>query len=254
MKAILPAAGYATRLQPLTLNTPKALLQVGPKKMVEHVIHALETIDDIDEIHIVTNEKFYQNFVEWNSNFKSSKTIILHNDGTKSNEDRLGTLGDIHFVLEQADIKDDCIIINADNLFEFSLKDMCAFFKEKKGPSVAVLDLEDPSLLANKFGTILSDENGRIIDFEEKPAQPKSSLAATGVYMYTADCMDRLRALAGNPENKAFCDKSGHFIQHLMDFKPVYAYAFKEKWYDVGSHDDLREAHKRYGGGTEYDE
>lgn len=254
MKAIIPAAGYATRLYPLTKSTPKPLLKVGQKRMLEHVINKLEHVKELDEIHIVTNNRFYHAFDGWMSGFRSRKKLYLHNDGTNSNDDRLGTMGDIHYVLEKAAINDDVIIINADNLFEFSLEEMVKLFHKNRQPVVAFRDMGDPAKLARKFGVGLIDETSRIIDFEEKPRSPKSSLASTGVYIFTAHCMDKLRRLINeNPGDRSLCDKSGHFIQHLMLHKPIYAFTFDEMWYDIGGFDELREAHKLLGGGNEYD-
>lgn len=241
MKAIILAAGYATRLYPLTLNTPKPLIEVGKKKMVEHIIHKLEELDAVDEIHIVTNDKFYSNFKEWRKTFPSTCNIIIHNDKTKTNEDRLGAMGDVHFVMQSAKIDDDVIIIGGDNLFDFSLTGMYSLFKATKGPVVAARDLGDPVLLAKKFGTIEMDEQNKIISFEEKPEKPKSSLASTCVYMYTQEDM---RELERHVKKEGIPDNTGDFVKHLMSVTQVYAYPFNEHWYDIGSHEQLDEARK----------
>jgi glucose-1-phosphate thymidylyltransferase len=245
MKAIILAAGYATRLYPLTLDTPKPLLEVGKKKMVEHIIHKLEELDDVDEIHIVTNDKFYRNFVEWRRGFPSTRNITIHNDGTKTNEDRLGAVGDVHFVMQHAKIDDDVIIVGGDNLFDFSLRGMHSLFKAKKGPVVAARELGDPALLAEKFGTIEVDRSNRIISFEEKPEKPKSSLASTCVYMYTQEDM---RELDRHVKKEGIPDNTGDFVKHLMTVRAVYAYPFEEHWYDIGSHEQLEEARRIFSG------
>ncbi|MBW2971727.1 nucleotidyltransferase family protein [Candidatus Woesearchaeota archaeon] len=244
MKAIILAAGYATRLYPLTLNTPKPLLEVGKKKMVEHIIHKLEEIDEIDEIHIVTNEKYYNNFVEWRKSFPCTRNIRVHNDGTKNNDDRLGALGDLHFTIQKGNIDDDVIVVGGDNLFDFSLLGMVSLFRAKKAPVVAARDLGDRSLLAKKFGTIEPDKNNKILTFEEKPEEPKSSLAATAIYLYTAEDISELEKMkaAGNMP-----DNSGEFIVHLMKMKDTYCYPFSEHWYDVGGHEQLEEAREIFG-------
>ncbi|MBW2968117.1 nucleotidyltransferase family protein [Candidatus Woesearchaeota archaeon] len=239
MKAVILAAGYATRLYPLTLNTPKPLLEVGKKRMVEHIIHKLEEIDELDEIHVVTNDKFYKNFLEWRREFPSRVNIFIHNDGTLTNEDRLGALGDLHFAIDKGGIDDDVIVVGGDNLFDFSLLGMVSLFRAKKAPVVAARDLGDKSLLAKKFGTIEPDADNKILTFEEKPEEPKSSLAATAIYLYTADDIKELEKMkaAGN-----IPDNSGEFIAHLMKLKDTYCYPFSEHWYDVGGHEQLEEA------------
>lgn len=239
MKAIILAAGYATRLYPLTLNTPKPLIEVGKKKMVEHIIHKLEEMEALDEIHIVTNDKFYTNFVEWRKTFPSTVNIFVHNDGTKTNDDRLGAIGDVHFVVENAKIDDDVVIIGGDNLFDFSLMGMYSLFNSKKGPVVAARDLGDPAKLAKKFGTMEIDSSNKVMSFEEKPEKPKSSLAATCVYMYTKEDVQELE---NHIKNVGMPDNTGDFVKHLMTVKDVFAYPFEEHWYDIGSHEQLEEA------------
>lgn len=239
MKAVILAAGYATRLYPLTLNTPKPLLEVGKKRMVEHIIHKLEEIEELDEIHIVTNDKFYSNFTDWRKEFPSRVNIFIHNDRTLTNEDRLGALGDLHFAIDKGRIDDDVIVVGGDNLFDFSLLGMVSLFRAKKAPVVAARDLGDKALLAKKFGTIEPDAENKILTFEEKPEQPKSSLAATAIYLYTAQDvkeLERMKAAGKLPDN------SGEFIAHLMKQKDTYCYPFSEHWYDVGGHEQLEEA------------
>jgi glucose-1-phosphate thymidylyltransferase len=244
MKAIILAAGYATRLYPLTLNTPKPLLEVGNKKMVEHIITKLEELPELEEIHIITNDKFYTHFIKWRREYPSTINIFIHNDNTKTNEDRLGAMGDVHFLLHKTRMHDDVVIVGGDNLFDFSLVGMYSLFKAKNAPVVAARDLGDPAKLAKKFGTIEIDKGNRIISFEEKPEKPKSSLASTCVYMYKKDDMKELEdhvKKAGIPDN------TGDFVKHLMSKRDVYAYPFEETWYDIGSFEQLEEARKIFG-------
>ena len=135
MDAIILAAGYATRLYPLTENTPKPLLKVAGKLMIEHIIKKLEELEIINEIYIVTNNKFEQKFLEWLHNFDAKKPIEIINDGTKSNEDRLGALGDIYYVTDTKKIDKDIVVIAGDNLFEFPLLDVINLFKKRNSSS-----------------------------------------------------------------------------------------------------------------------
>ncbi|MBT4541190.1 nucleotidyltransferase family protein [Candidatus Woesearchaeota archaeon] len=248
MKCLILAAGYSTRLYPLTENTAKQFLKIGNKYMVEHILDSIKHIEDIDEVIIISNNKFYKDFENWLENFKVSnnrfnKPIKLINNGTNSNEERLGAVGDMHFAISSQNIDEEVLIIGGDNLFETDLKNMIEIFKKNQAPVVAARDLGDPNKLANKFGTIEVDENNKIIDFEEKPAQPKSSLAATCIYLYTKEDIEELEKCI--KENKK-PDNTGDFLNHLVNKKTVYCYHFNEPWYDIGSHEELKEVQEKY--------
>ncbi len=185
MKAIILAAGYGTRLYPLTLNKPKPLLEVAGKPIIEHIINKIEEVEEIDKVFIVTNAKFYKNFKEWCERFKSEKKIKIINDKTKSNEDRLGSLGDINFVIEKEKIKEDALIIAGDNFFHFSLKEFLESLRRPDKSAVVLYDVKDREL-AKQYGIVGVNEENRMMEFQEKPAEPKSTLASTGVYFYPA--------------------------------------------------------------------
>jgi len=245
MKALILAAGYATRLYPLTENMPKSLLNVGEKKMVEHIIHKIEEVEEIDEIVIISNNKYYQQFVDWKKDYKCDKPIVLINNNTNTNEERLGAVGDMHFAVKQANIDDDLLVVGGDNLFEFSLLSIMNLFRDKKAPVVAARDLGDPAKLAKKFGTIEIDDNMKIIGFEEKPETPKSALASTCIYLYTREDIMELEHMiqAGN-----IPDNPGDFLNHILGKKHVFCYTFSEKWFDIGSHEQLKEVNELFGG------
>ena len=152
MKTLILAAGYATRLYPLTENTPKPLLEVGNKKILEHIFAKLESVKGVSEVYIVTNHKFYPAFTDWAAGFKSPFKINILNDGTLSNEDRLGAVGDIHFTVQQEKINDDLLVIAGDNLFGFSLNDFSDFFKSKNSSVVAFHDLKNVEKVKSKYG------------------------------------------------------------------------------------------------------
>jgi len=244
MKAIILAAGYATRLYPITLDIPKPLIMVGEKLMVEHILSKIEEVDEVSDVFIITNDKFYQKFVEWSKDFKYSKPLKILNDGTKSNEDRLGAIGDIHFVVEKEKINDDLMVIAGDNLFEFSLADLTEFFKNKNASVVAVYDLVEKEKLAKKFGVVELDENSRVIGFEEKPEHPKTSLTSTACYIFTKKGLGLLERCIR--ENKK-PDNLGDFIKWLSEREHMYGFVFKERWFDIGGHEQLEEVRKIYG-------
>ncbi|MBI2142645.1 nucleotidyltransferase family protein, partial [Candidatus Woesearchaeota archaeon] len=177
MKALILAAGYGTRLYPLTTLTSKSLLRISGKPLVEHILMRIEEVPGIDEVLIVTNNRFFPDFRNWLNSYKAGVKVRLINDRTSSNEDRLGAVGDIHFVVSSEGIDDGLLVIAGDNLFEFSLPSMHRFFRGKMASVVALHDLKDPGMAAGKFGIAEVDGDLRIVGFEEKPSSPKSSLA-----------------------------------------------------------------------------
>lgn len=242
MKALILAAGYGTRLYPLTLNHPKPLLKVGSKLMIEHIVDKINEIKGIDEIFVITNDKFYKNFNDWSIKFTGTdKKITILNDRTQSNEDRLGAVGDIYFAIKEKKIDDSFLVIGGDNLFEFSLKSLVSFSKEKNASIIAVRDLQEKQKLAKKFGVVEVDENDKIVSFEEKPENPKSTLASTCCYLFTRQDIHEFEKCI---EEHKKPDNTGDFIKYLAEKKPVYAFTFTEKWFDIGSHEQLKEVNE----------
>jgi len=232
MKALILAAGYATRLRPLTDAIPKQLLPVGGRPMVDWILDRIEETS-ADEVHLVTNARFAADFGRW----AEDKDVVVHNDGTTSNEDRLGAIGDIRFV----GLDDDLLVIAGDNLFDYSLADYEAYWREREGSCIAVLDVGDREL-AKKYGIVDVDEDDRVIGFVEKPTDPPTTLCATATYLYTRE---HARLIAtylaeGNPP-----DQPGNYIAWLHRLAPVYAYRFEGEWYDIGDRDQLLEADNR---------
>ena len=238
MKCILLAAGYATRLYPLTLDMPKPLLPIAGKPMVEHILDKIENVDDIDEVLIVTNNKFFDHFRNWKRKYSFSKPVKIINDNTNSDEDKLGAVGDIGFAIENEKIEGDIFIVGGDNLFEFDLRKLFDFFKEKKASVIALYDVKDKSIAAGKYGVVEIDENNKAVDLEEKPKEPKTTLASTACYILTEDDTEELRKFL----NKEKGDNIGDFLRTLIKLKDVYGLVFKEKWFDIGSKEQLKEA------------
>ena len=238
MKAIALAAGYATRLYPLTLNTPKPLLKIAGKPMIEYILDKLYEIPSLDEIFIITNDKFFDKFNNWINNYKSNISIEIINDKTNSNEDRIGAIGDIDLVIKREKINDELIIVAGDNLFEFSLKEFVDFSKDN--PIVASHDINNIDL-AKQYGILSVDDKYKITNFEEKPEKPKSTLAATCIYFLPSDIVKMIDEYIqkGNPT-----DKPGHFIQWLYKETEVYSFVTKERWFDIGSKEQLEEVRK----------
>ncbi|MEK6822521.1 MAG: nucleotidyltransferase family protein [Nanoarchaeota archaeon] len=243
MKAIILAAGYATRLYPLTLNQPKPLLPVGGKPLIDHIVEKINKVADVDTIYVVTNDKFTPHFMEWSVGTTSKAPIIIVNDKTTTNEGRLGAVGDINFVVTQARIDDDIMVIAGDNLFEFDLRDMVRSFYLSKATTVAVFDVVDKQKAAGKLGVVETNETGRIVGFEEKPAQPKTSLAATACYLFARRDVAFMKQRLAVGER---LDNSGDLIKLLSTERSVFAFSFSGSWYDIGSHDQYNEVNERF--------
>ena len=167
MHAIILAAGYATRLYPLTKDTPKPLLKVADRAIIEHIIRKVEEINGIDGIYIVTNGKFAAHFSEWLENFDAKIPVGIINDGTGSNDDRLGALGDVHFAITNKNIDDDVIVIAGDNLFELSLIDVSNFFRKRKSNVIVLHDVKDIEL-AKHYGIVEINHNNLFVNFFDK--------------------------------------------------------------------------------------
>ncbi len=229
MKALILAAGYATRLRPLTDSVPKQLLPVGGRPMVDWILDKLRETD-AGAVHLVTNHRFAADFEQW-----APDDVQVHDDGTVSNDDRLGAIGDIRFV----GIDDDLLAVAGDNLFDFSLRDFERFWRERPGSScVAVHDVGDREL-AKKYGVVDVDSDGRITGFVEKPDDPPSTLAATATYLFLRDHVRLIDAYLaeGNPS-----DQPGNYVAWLHQREPVYAFRLEGAWWDIGDRAQLLEA------------
>ena len=241
MDAIILAAGYATRLYPLTENTTKPLLNIAGKPIIEHIIRKLEQISLINKIYIVTNDKFEQHFRKWLGNFSAEKPIEIINDGTKSNDDRLGALGDVHYVINSKNLANDILIVAGDNLFELSLLEVVNFFRKRKSNVIVLNDVNDFEL-AKHYG-VVEVSNDVVVSFEEKPISPKSTLASTGIYLFPKKTISLIRKYIAQGNNP---DKTGSFIEWLHKRDVIHSYITDKKWYDIGSIEQLERADKEY--------
>ncbi|HEV8460084.1 MAG TPA: nucleotidyltransferase family protein [Gaiellaceae bacterium] len=233
MKAIILAAGYATRLRPLTETWAKELLPVGGRPILDWIAEAIDTVNEVDEIHIVTNARKVEGFLAW---AEGRAGVVVHNDGTSSNDDRLGAIGDMQFVIDQAGLDDHLLVIAGDNLFEFSLADFVAYW-QTKGVASAVAVRDVGSLeLASQYGIVALDADGRILDFEEKPADPPSTLAATATYLYHRE---HARLIRPYLDGEHGADQPGRLVGWLQRHQPVYGWQFDDTWYDIGNHEQL---------------
>jgi glucose-1-phosphate thymidylyltransferase len=244
MKAIILAAGYATRLSPLTDTVAKPLLPVGGRPMIEEICDRVDDVPEVDELHVVTNARFAGSFETWAAAREGRLRPVVHDDGTRSNDDRLGAIGDIRFTIAEAGLAgEDLLVVAGDNLFEFRLQGLVEYWHELSQPASAVAVYRCGSLeLASKYGVVELDELGAILSFEEKPAHPRSDLVATATYLYHRDHAARIDEYlaAGNSP-----DQPGKLVAWLQERVSVYGFGFGGTWQDIGDAEQLLTADNR---------
>jgi glucose-1-phosphate thymidylyltransferase len=246
MNVIILAAGYATRLYPLTLTQPKPLLPVAGKPMIEYVLDNLAPIAGIERVYVATNAKFAGHFQAWSERYVKGQPqfhFTIVNDGSTDDTNKLGAIGDIHFVLQQHHLQDATIVVAGDNLFDRPLGDFGRFCREKDAPVVAVYDVKDLEE-AKKYNSITLAPDGRITFFEEKPKSPGNTLCAIALYYYPRAALDLIRQYVAEGNNP---DQPGRLIQWLYPRVPVYTWTVPGLWYDIGSKETLEEANKIFG-------
>ena len=233
MKAIILAAGYATRLYPLTEHMPKALLTVCGRPILERLFDAFASEKEIDEIHIVSNAKFYQQLSDWAEHIQSKylQKIIVWNDGTTSNDNRLGAIGDIMYVLEKAHIDDDLFVAASDNLLSEPLTDYFADFRQHGCDLLLAGKLDDPEE-RKRYAILELDETNRVIGLEEKPSHPKSDIAAYAEYIYARETLPLFKTYIDEDNNP---DSPGHFPEWLYKKKEIRAFLYGGECVDIGT-------------------
>jgi glucose-1-phosphate thymidylyltransferase len=238
VKALVLAAGYATRLRPLTDDRAKPLLPVGGRPIVDWILDRIAEVEDVDEVHLVTNARYAPDFQRW-----ARGRVRVHDDGTTSNETRLGAVGDIAFVADRERWeREDLLVIAGDNLFDFSLPDYVGFWRGKDGSAIAVYEQPNRELVS-QYSVVELDRDDRVVGFEEKPEKPESNLTAIATYIYHRAHLALLRAYLAEGNSP---DQPGHFIAWLYSRAPVYGYRFAGEWLDIGDRTQLLEADNRY--------
>jgi glucose-1-phosphate thymidylyltransferase len=248
MKVIILAAGYATRLYPLTLTQPKPLLPVAGKPMIDYVLDNLAPIGGIDRIYVVTNAKFAGHFQRWADGHRAASSQLnftIVNDGSTDDTNKLGAIGDIHFVLKTQAVEDDIIVVAGDNLFSEKLSDFGRLCREKQAPVLAVYDVGNLEEI-KKYNAISLDGDGRITFFEEKPKQPTSTLTGIALYYYPRAALALIKQYIAEGNNP---DQPGRLIQWLYTRRPVYTWKVPGLWYDIDSKETLEEANRIFAKG-----
>jgi glucose-1-phosphate thymidylyltransferase len=244
MKAIILAAGYATRLYPLTKDFPKPLLKLKDKPIINFIIEKAESLDAINEIIIVTNSKFISHFKKWAKGLKINKKLTLVDDLTKSLEDRRGAVGDMAFTIEKKRIKDDLLVIGGDNLFDYNLAKFFSFARENKDkPVIGAYNIKVGEK-AKHYGVIKTNKQMRIVDFQEKPDKPKSTYVAMCLYYFPKESVNLIREYVKGGKHRL--DATGLYIDWLSKRTAVYAFVFEGKWFDIGDHRFYNEAKEKF--------
>lgn len=242
MKNIVIAAGYATRLYPLTENFPKPLLKVGERNILERLLDDIDPLPEVDEHVIVTNHKFAPIFEEWLKTTNYTKPITIIDDGTSTNETRLGAVRDLLLAIDKRNIDDDIMVIAADNILEFSLKGFVDFFKEK-GTSVIMCHHEPELKKLQRTGVIAVDGDMKVLEMQEKPEVPVSNWAVPPFYIYSRRDLPLIKDCL---ENGCGFDAPGNLAHYLADASTLHAWKMPAPRFDIGSMDSYKEAQEKY--------
>ena len=239
MKAIVLAAGYATRLYPLTLDTPKPLLEVGGRPILERLLGQLEEIRALERVYVVTNAKFAPHFRDFVAGWAGRLDLEVVDDGTESDETKLGAIRDLDLVIRERNLDDDLLVAAGDSIFEGAqLEEFGQLGLEKQAPVEAVYDVGDLEAV-RRYSVITADVDGRVVAFEEKPDEPQSTLAGIALYFYPRSSLPligRYLAEGNNP------DQPGRLVEWMHTRTPVYVWPVPGRWYDIGSPETLEQA------------
>lgn len=244
MRVLILAAGYATRLYPLTRDKPKCLLSVGGKTILDALCEKVSGVRAADEIVVVTNAKFFDQLNRWSGARPAGPPTRVISDGTVSNQTRLGAIGDLALAVRESQPPSDILMLAGDNLFDEELTGFVDFALSKKDAvTVGVYDIGDPARAAGKYGVIRLDDSRRVLGLDEKPEAPQSSLIGTGVYYFPERTLKFIpEYLAGDSAR----DAPGYFIRWLLDRVKVFGFIFCGTWYDIGDLKALQEANRLF--------
>lgn len=242
MKCFILAAGYATRLYPLTENFPKPLLQVGDKTILDWLVDDIDSAGFVDEYVVISNHKFAHHFDAWAKTKKQKITVL--DDGTESNETRLGAVKDIQFAIETLKVQSDILVIAGDNVLDFSLTKFINYASEK-GTSCIMRYFEGKTEKLTKCGVVTIDENDKVLQMEEKPAQPKSNWCCPPFYYYTKEDAS---LVAKGIEKGCGVDAPGSYVAWLCTQTAVHAMEMPGSRYDIGNLESYEKVKKEYKG------
>jgi glucose-1-phosphate thymidylyltransferase len=245
MNVLILAAGYATRLYPLTLKKAKPLLEVAGKPMIEWVLDHLAPVEGIETVYVVTNNKFAADFQVWADGYQQRQPkwkLKIINDGSTDDSDKLGAIGDINLVLTRENLgSDDLLVVAGDNLFSEPLTEFVAAARGSEA-TLATYDVGDLEAI-RKYSAITLDQDGVLTSFEEKPAEPKSTLTGIALYYFSRETIPMFTTYLAAGNNP---DQPGRFIQWLYPRKRVRTHQIQGTWFDIGSKETLEEANELF--------
>lgn len=242
MKNIVIAAGYATRLGELTKNFPKPLLKIGENTILGRMLDDVDKIPEIDEHIIITNHKFAGIFEKWASKQSYKKPVTIVDDGTETNDTRLGAVCDLLFAMDKLKIDDDMLVVAADNILFFSFQEFVDFAKAK-GTS-CIMCHEQPSIeKLQRTGVIVLNDNDKVLNMEEKPKEPKSHWAVPPFYIYLKKDLDKVRH---SVENGCGKDAPGNLAHYMVEQVEMHAWKMTAGRFDIGSLDTYKEACEKF--------
>lgn len=236
MKAVVLAGGYATRLWPITKQRPKMFLPIGETTVIDRIFADLEADERVDTVYVSTNERFADDFREHLAESEFEKPQLSVED-TSEEDEKFGVVGALAQLVEREDVDDDLVVIAGDNLISFDVGDFVNFFENKGESCLAAYDVGSKEL-AKAYGLVELDDD-RVVDFQEKPEDPHSTLVSIACYAFTAETLPLLEQYLTDGNNP---DEPGWFVQWLQSRNPVYAYTFEEAWFDIGTPESYLEA------------
>ena len=242
MKAVVLAGGFAKRMWPLTKERPKHLLPVAGRPMLDHVIDKLEPVRELDHIFISTNARFKDDFRSYLNSREAKKDISLFIEKTRSEGEKLGTVGGLGYLIRESNIDDEMLVIGGDNILGFRMTDFMEHFRSNRANTVALYDLKSKEK-ARLYGVVSIDDSDKIVDFQEKPSRPHSTLVSTACYAFTKNGVRNILRYLDEGNDP---DKMGHFIEWLYRNDDVFGFVFTGLWFDVGSFESYNEANEYF--------
>lgn len=244
MKCLLLGAGYATRLYPLTKDRPKPLLPVAGVPILQRICEKVLRVKGLETIYVVTNHRFAGHYYNWLRDYQAQRAlpvpVEIYDDLTTSPDDRLGAIGDIQFVIRNAKIDDDLLVVAGDNLIEFDVQELAAFAASRKTSCVALKDLKERKLVS-LYGAVEVDKQGRVIDFEEKPPKPRTTLISIGMYLFARPHLPLFQRYLDEGHSK---DAPGYYLQWLHQQVEVQGFVTDGEWFDIGDIDSYNRANE----------
>ena len=246
MKAVVLAGGYATRLWPITKNRPKMFLPVGEETVIDTIFADLEADDRVSEVFVSTNEYFEEEFERYLADTEFEKPTLSVEETTEEDE-KFGVVGALAQLIDREGVEEDMVVIAGDNLISFDVAEFVDFFEEKNTPTLAAYDVESRER-AKSYGLVELDGD-RVVNFQEKPEDPNSTLVSIACYGFPAETLPQFEEYLAGDNNP---DEPGWFLQWLQGRGDVHAFTFDGAWYDIGTPESYLDAVSWYLGGDNY--